>query len=134
MAHTPTFTALSFGYLHTGGRPPAEATVVIDVRVLLRDPHVDPALRALTGQHPAVQRKVLSTPGALELLERLTVLAASLMDLAAPTGTDVVLALGCAGGRHRSYVLAARLARYMARAGYPARAEHRHAHLPVVAR
>ena len=59
LRHEPTpsrarLRVLSFGYGHTGGRGPLDATVTLDLRRLLRDPHTDPHIRQLTGADPAV--------------------------------------------------------------------------------
>lgn len=100
----PDVVVSSFGYLHGG--PPAGAAVVVDVRVVLRDPHVDPGFGELTGRDPAVVARMLATPGARGLVDGVVRSAAAL--LAAPRGGvgPVRIAFGCAGGRHRSVVLA----------------------------
>jgi len=119
---------ISFGYLH-GGPPPAQIT--IDLRELFRDPHIDPAMRELTGLDQAVVDNVLAQPGArrfaVDLTECLTGLS---------TVTDTVtVAVGCAGGRHRSVVLANLLANWFADYGYgAATVEHRDLDKPVVQR
>lgn len=136
-----TLTIRSFGYLHTDdGAAPEGATITLDLRRLLRDPHTDPAMRELTGAHPRVQAKVMATPGARETLAALDALTTAAM-LAAGPSEPVTVQIGCAGGRHRSYVIASMLASVIAdrrRAGGALEDEvalmHLHAHLPVVAR
>ena len=71
VSHSPSFVVVlvtSFGYLHGGVR---RADVLVDVREHLRDPHVDPAFRELTGHDTAVMERVLATPGAGALIDAL---------------------------------------------------------------
>jgi UPF0042 nucleotide-binding protein len=119
-------TVISFGYLH--GAPPA-ADVVQDMRPY-RDPHVDPAMRQLTGTDPAVIKKVLDTPGVTGLIYQLALNAAA----AAAGGSAVTYAVGCAGGRHRSVVVANALAAALRVRGLAVEVEHRDMHRPVVNR
>lgn len=104
MTH-PDVVITSFGYLH-GGAP--EADIVIDVRRQLRNPYVDPMIRDLTGFDGPVQEHVLATPGAYGLVRNMAQLVSALWrhGVAAP---PVTVAIGCAGGRHRSVVLAQEL-------------------------
>jgi UPF0042 nucleotide-binding protein len=121
----------SFGYLH-GPAPAAELTV--DVRDVLRDPRVEPALRELTGLESPVRARVLATPGARELVTALLPPIAVLL-AAATTGPQhymVRVAIGCAGGRHRSVVLANELTNRLRIAGISAEVEHRDILRPVV--
>lgn len=92
----------SFGYLH-GDPPPAHIT--LDLRHHFRDPHVKPELRELTAQDDAVMRAVLDTPGIISLLNRTSEVIAAFR--AGPTPGKVVVAVGCAGGRHRAPAFAA---------------------------
>jgi UPF0042 nucleotide-binding protein len=117
-------TITSFGYRHA---PAPEATVTVDLRECLRDPHVDPALRNLTGEDPDVVKAVLATPGARMLASQLFGLAAGL----AARDMPVSVAIGCAGGRHRSVVLAALLATELHEVA-PTRLVHRDVALPVL--
>lgn len=99
----------SFGYLH-----PAEPLVVttphlvLDVRELFRDPHLSPELRYSTGRDDAVRANVLDQPGAIEYLQAQAAAIAALVPAAAPH--VVTVAVGCAGGRHRSVVVVEALA------------------------
>lgn len=120
---------VSFGFLH--GAPP-EADVVLDLRRAFRDPHVDPRMRELTGRDRLVQRAVLGTAGVRALL------AATVRQVAAyaegPSAARIVIGSGCAGGRHRSVVVADRLARRLRRRGHTVTVTHRDIHRPVVQR
>jgi len=119
-------TVISFGYLH---EVPA-ATVTVDVRGILRDPHIDPALRNLTADDPAVRAKVAHTPGAAALADRLTETARTLAHLSELTGEPVSLAIGCAGGRHRSASLAMTVAERLGAEGHPVTLTHLHLDRP----
>lgn len=94
---------VSFGYGHG---PAPDAHLTLDVRHLLRDPHIEPAMRHMTGLDAAVVANVLRQPGAVQLAEGT---AGVVRGLAGHTDR-VLLAVGCVGGRHRSVVLAERIA------------------------
>ncbi|MCI2423971.1 ATPase [Saccharopolyspora sp. K220] len=110
----------SFGYGH-GPAPLADVTV--DVRRRLRNPHHNPAMRYLTGRDPVVREHVLATPGARGLIHHAV---DTIHDLIRDTnGEPVVWAVGCVGGRHRSYVLAAEITAVLVDLGIAAVVEHR---------
>lgn len=121
---------VSFGYLH--GQAP-DAAITVDVRAHFRDPHIDPAMRERTGLDATVRHTVLNTPGIPALLN--AAVAAVGAYLSGPTTAPLAIAIGCAGGRHRSVVLAQELAARCAHA-YPASTtlRHRDIHRPVVQR
>lgn len=121
------FHVVSFGYGH--GTPP-KADLTIDVRDWFRDPHISPRLRGMTGRDPEVVANVMGTRGVEDAVDRLLALAAVFIDL---DGREFTLAVGCVGGRHRSYVIAEQLtARAMAR-GWFTWTEHRDVDKPVLA-
>lgn len=127
----------SFGYGHGTpgqgwGELPAEAHVVMDVRGHFRDPHVSPELRYLTAADDRVRAAVLATPGAAALAERIA--GTAMAYLAAPGRGPVVIAVGCAGGRHRSAVIIEHAARLLNQRGVPATVTHRDLHRPVIDR
>lgn len=112
----------SFGYRH--GPAPA-AHVTIDLRAALHDPHVDPALCALTGLYPAVREHVLATPGAGQILHGTAMLVDAMLPGHDRRHQVVRVAFGCAGGRHRSVVLATELTHLLIGAGIGAEVSHR---------
>jgi UPF0042 nucleotide-binding protein len=120
---------VSFGYLH--GVPP-DAHVIIDVRDHLRDPHASPGLRHLDAASPRVRDAVLRTPGAANLATAIARAAQALLAGIAPA--PVIIAIGCAGGRHRSAVLADTAAGLLRQWAIPVTVSHRDIHRPVVTR
>jgi len=124
-----TVEIVSFGFLH-GAAP--EADIVLDLRRAFRDPHVDPRMRELTGRDRLVQRKVLHTRGIRPLL---TATVRQVQAYAAgPSAERIVIGSGCAGGRHRSVVVADKLARRLRRRGHTVTVTHRDVHKAVVHR
>ncbi len=120
---------VSFGYGHG---PAPEADLTVDVRRNLRNPHHDPGMRQLTGLDHAVQQHVVDTPGAHAIIvytgQLLKELLAELGDSA-----EVSLAIGCAGGRHRSVVVAEAIGWQMRARAVPVAVEHRDINKPVLA-
>jgi RNase adaptor protein for sRNA GlmZ degradation len=117
-------TLISFGYLH-GAVPAAER--VVDVRDTLRDPAAVRDLLDLDGRDEPVRRAVLTTSGALPLVFEL---AADALEL--PADQPRRIAIGCAGGRHRSVALAEAVADVLRALGNRVIVDHRHIHLPRV--
>lgn len=120
---------VSFGYGHAA---PPQAHVVLDLREHFRDPHVTPGLRSLTAEDRAVRQAVLGTAGVRPLL-RATVRAVQAFDRG-PSGGRIVVAVGCAGGRHRSATVAHILARRLRRRGLEVVLLHRDLRRPVLER
>lgn len=117
---------MSFGYLH--GAPPS-ADVVIDLRPWLRDPSATEWCLPLTGRCERVRQHVLAMAGAVDLVDHLEGAACTLLRLGG--GRPVVVAIGCAGGRHRSVALVEHLADRL-RAGWSVEVKHRHVDRPVL--
>jgi UPF0042 nucleotide-binding protein len=124
-----TIEIVSFGFLH-GAAP--EADIVLDLRRAFRDPHVDPRMRQLTGRDRLVKRAVLGTAGIRPLLRATTRQVAAYAE--GPSVDRIVIGSGCAGGRHRSVVVADQLARRLRRRGHSVTVHHRDIQHPVVQR
>jgi UPF0042 nucleotide-binding protein len=131
----------SFGYLHEGDRVPREIAVckpevLVDVRRRFRDPHVDPKMRERTGRDAAVRARVLDQPGAMEFIQRQASAIADLVSAANSQNprTLVRAAFGCAGGRHRSVVIAEGVGALLLKRGIGAEIFHLHIRRPVVNR
>lgn len=121
----------SFGYLHG---PPPEADITIDLRQIARDPGTSAAMRELTGLEPVVKRQVLTDPDFLAVLAPLVPLVRAYLPSKDAAGTVVRVAVGCAGGRHRSVVVANELVARLVRGDVGADVEHRDILRPVVIR
>ncbi len=112
----------SFGFK---GGVPRDADLVFDVR-FLPNPHYSDALRPLTGLDSAVEEFVRAQSVTCEFCRRLL----SFLDFLLPHydgegKTQLNIALGCTGGRHRSVVLARWLGDELRDRGYPVFVEHR---------
>jgi UPF0042 nucleotide-binding protein len=125
----PRIEIVSFGYLHG---PAPDAHLAVDVRAHFKDPHVDPSLRQLTAHDQPVAHAVMATPGIPELV---TALAATVHAYrAGPTPARLTIAVGCAGGRHRSAQIATALMHLLQGDGLDATVSHRDIDRPVVER
>jgi UPF0042 nucleotide-binding protein len=100
-------TLLSFGYSFG---VPYEADLLLDVR-FLSNPYFVEELKRLTGQDPRVAEYVLGWEEAKEFLRRVQEFIQFLLPLYEREGkTQLTIGIGCTGGRHRSIVIANRLA------------------------
>lgn len=127
---------LSFGFLHPRSSELDGAQFVIDVRREFRDPHHDPTFRELTGRDAAVRERVLTQPGASKFALAQARAVAALVPAAVGVVPPRVIraAFGCAGGRHRSVVLADMVALLLSQMGIGAEVRHLHIDRPVVQR
>jgi len=113
---------LSFGYKFG---IPLDVDLIFDCR-FLPNPHWVEDLRPRPGTDEAVRRYVLEQPDAQAFLDRLRDLFALLLPAYAREGKSYLsIAVGCTGGRHRSVVIAAELAKLLAGLGFPASVHHR---------
>jgi UPF0042 nucleotide-binding protein len=117
-------TFASFGYKHGA---PRDADLQLDVR-FLRNPHYVPELQPLTGLDAPVADYVAAAPGMDAFLPRLEAMLDFLLPAYAEEGkSNLVVAFGCTGGRHRSVVLAEMMAaRYRGRPDMDVSTSHRH--------
>jgi RNase adapter protein RapZ len=93
---------------------PREADLVFDVR-FLANPHYDPALRPLTGRDGAVADFIAADPGFDAFFEGLTGMLLPLLPRYTAEGKSALtIAVGCTGGRHRSVLVAEKLAAWLA--------------------
>ncbi len=112
----------SFGFKHG---IPMEADLVFDVR-FLPNPYYVAELRTLTGLDAGVRDYVFSGTAAKELMERLTGFVGWLLPRYEEEGkSDLVIAVGCTGGHHRSVAIAHALAGAVRALGYPVSESHR---------
>ena len=104
---------------------PREADLVFDVR-FMRNPHYEAALRPLTGRDAAVAAYVAEDPGFADFMDRLAALLLPLLPRYAAEGKHyLTVAVGCTGGRHRSVVVAERLAERLRTTAVPVQLGHR---------
>ena len=103
-----TVQVFSFGFKYG---PPAEADIVLDMRCL-PNPYYVEELRPLTGMDKPVQDYVLNNPDAPIFLSRLQALLNHLLPLYQKEGrSQLVIAIGCTGGKHRSVTMVNELAK-----------------------
>lgn len=116
-------TFVSFGYKFG---LPLEADMVLDAR-FLPNPHWVEELRPLTGRDDPVKDYVLARPETHGFLERVAALLQYLLPLyTAEQKTQLLVAVGCTGGRHRSVALAEAMAALFAKeAGVTTSVRHR---------
>lgn len=97
---------LSFGFKYG---IPHDADLLFDIR-FLPNPHFVEGLREKSGQDSDVRDYVLSQPDAQGFLERVLPLMTFCLPRFRQEGkSNVTIAIGCTGGRHRSVVLSERL-------------------------
>lgn len=125
----PEVVIESFGYLHG---PPPGASIILDVRTVLRNPHADPAMRELRGLDQPVRDHVLATLGARGIVQSAARMVATLLTCQLPHRGQVRFAIGCASGRHRSVALAEELRDVLAKRGVDVAVSHRDVSRPVV--
>ena len=113
---------LSFGFKN--GLPP-EADLVWDVR-FLPNPYYVPELKGKTGLDEPVRDYVMDAGVTEEFWAKLTPVVDFLLPQYRQEGrTELVVAVGCTGGRHRSVAVAHRLAAHIEALGYTVTESHR---------
>ena len=115
-------TILSFGYKYG---IPSDADLVFDVR-FLPNPFYIPELKEKTGNDKEVYEFVMSSEAARQFLSKLTDMVDFLLpNYMAEGKNQLVIAIGCTGGKHRSVTLANALLEWFRETEYKARIEHR---------
>lgn len=105
-------TVLSFGFKYG---IPSDADLVFDVR-FLPNPYYVESLRSHTGQEPEVQAYVHRGGIADEFLKKLRDMMEFLIPNYVQEGKNqLVVAIGCTGGKHRSVTIAGALYQYLSR-------------------
>jgi UPF0042 nucleotide-binding protein len=113
---------ISFGYK---AGIPMDSDIVMDVR-FLANPFYDPAMREMTGQDPEVIDYVLNSPVTRSFGRRFLNLMKFLIPHYISEGkTNLVVAIGCTGGQHRSVVLAEYIGKQLEKSGYKVLIKHR---------
>ena len=117
-----TVSVTSFGFKHG---LPMEADLVFDVR-FMPNPYYIQELREKTGLDRAVSDYVFSFQQTHDYMAKLRNLLAFTLPLYAEEGkTELVIAIGCTGGHHRSVAVTHALAADIRDLGYRVRENHR---------
>ena len=123
-----TLTFMSFGFKFG---IPLEADVVFDVRCL-PNPFYIPELKMLTGLDSSVRNYVLCSNDTQQFLKRIL----DLLDFSVPLyykegKSELVVGVGCTGGKHRSVTVARALQEHFQSLGYKSVVSHRDIEKPT---
>ena len=117
-----TVNVLSFGFKHG---IPLEADLVFDVR-FLPNPYYIPERRNKTGLDEDVHQFVFQYQATKDFMDKLEDLINFTLPQYVEEGkTELVIAVGCTGGRHRSVAVASELAAFITKRGYTVVLDHR---------
>ncbi len=115
-------SVIAFGYKFG---VPLDADWVFDVR-FFPNPHYVPELRPLTGNDAPVQAYLNAVPDLEPFLQHLYALVDFVIPRARSEGkSQLTLAVGCTGGRHRSVYIAHKLAEHLNATGHGATVDER---------
>lgn len=107
---------------------PQEADIVLDVRCL-PNPFYVPELKNLTGLDQPVVDYVMASEQSRELLRRIESMLEYALPLYVKEGkSQLVIAVGCTGGKHRSITFARKIGEFCQKMGYQPSIQHRDAH------
>ena len=117
-------TVVSFGFKYG---LPQEADLVLDVRCL-PNPFYVPELKDLTGLDQEVVDYVMAAPESQELLRRYESFLEYALPLYVKEGkSQLMIAVGCTGGKHRSITFARKIGEFCQKLGYTPSVQHRDA-------
>ncbi len=117
-------TIVSFGFKYG---LPKDADIVFDVRCL-PNPYYVPELKNKTGKDAEVVDYVMQFDTAKELLRRIESLLEYAIPLYVKEGkSQLTIAVGCTGGKHRSITFARKVAEFCQNNGYNTNIYHRDA-------
>lgn len=121
-ARAMTVNVLSFGFKYG---LPLEADLIFDVR-FLPNPYYIAELREHTGLEDEVRNFVFQYQATKDFVEKLEDLINFTLPQYVEEGkTELVIGIGCTGGRHRSVAVAKELADYVTKRGYNVVLSHR---------
>lgn len=113
---------VSFGFKYG---LPMDCDLVFDVR-FLPNPHYVESLRNFTGEDEPVREYVLRWPVTEKFIRKLFDLIAFLIPNYINEGkTQLVIGIGCTGGKHRSVTIASELAKFLRSERHRVTLEHR---------
>ena len=117
-----TVSVVSFGFKYG---LPMEADLVFDVR-FLPNPYYIPELKNKTGMDAEVRDFVFSYQQTKDFVAKVEDLLAFLLPSYVDEGkSNLVIAVGCTGGKHRSVSVARELADFASKRGYAITVSHR---------
>ncbi len=120
--HSMDVRVASFGFKYG---LPLEADLVFDVR-FLPNPYYIPELKQQTGLDEPVRSFVFKYQQTLDFVTKTEDLLSFLLPNYLDEGkTDLVIAVGCTGGKHRSVCIAKELFEFVSKKGYAATLSHR---------
>ena len=120
--HNFFITVLSFGFKYG---IPSDGDLIFDVRFLPNPYYVD-ELRNKTGNSEPVKKFVLESPLAMTFLDKLEDMMNFLIpNYIAEGKNQLVICIGCTGGKHRSVTLANELFNRLGKSEYGIKVEHR---------
>ena len=120
--HSMDVRVVSFGFKYG---LPLEADLVFDVR-FLPNPYYIPELKNQTGLDEPVKNFVFKYQQTLDFVTKTEDLLSFLLPNYLDEGkTDLVIAVGCTGGKHRSVCIAKELFEFVSKKGYAATLSHR---------
>lgn len=108
-------SVVAFGYKYGA---PVDADLVFDARCLPNPFYIE-ELKNLTGNDEAVQSYVMQFSQSIEFLGKITDMIEFLLPLYAADGrTNLTIAIGCTGGKHRSVTFVNKLGDNISELGY----------------
>ena len=120
--HSMTVEIISFGFKHG---IPLDADLVFDVR-FLPNPYYIESLRQKTGLDSDVRDFLFSYRQTKDYVGKLEELLAFSLPLHMEEGkTNLTIAVGCTGGRHRSVTVALELCDFISKLGFSTALSHR---------
>jgi UPF0042 nucleotide-binding protein len=115
-------TILSFGFKYG---IPSDADLIFDVR-FLPNPYYVPELKHKTGRDREVNQFVMESSAAIEFINKLEDMLLFLIPNYITEGKNqLVIGIGCTGGKHRSVTIANELASRINNTEYALKVEHR---------
>lgn len=115
-------TVMSFGFKYG---IPRDSDIVQDVR-FLPNPYYDENLRPLTGNDQEIKEYVMNCSEASDFLDKFMDMIAFLVPNYIKEGKNqLVISIGCTGGKHRSVTIANELCAYLKKLPYTVRCLHR---------
>lgn len=115
-------TILSFGFKYG---IPVDSDLVFDVR-FLPNPYYIPELKKKTGNDKEVREYVMNSDAAMAFMNKLEDMLTFLIPYYISEGKNqLVVSIGCTGGKHRSVTLVNELVKRLTGSEYGLKAEHR---------